>query len=361
MEDRVASSVDFEPTGLKGTTSLGFSGTLTMESLWRDERRFHLITRGNVDGIVSAAFFLARHPDIKVSFVTSGSGAVEALRRDIQSAEFFIVDLGATGDLVETIRHKVHLGAKIHVLDHHQQTEALDSEGDLEAYAKQGVSAAALSYRFLGLDGAHTHLAAVADVVEFCTGDERQRAELVHGKQRLLEEARILDFSWRLAVDDDRFRFQAARKLAEGLWPSQVPEVKRRYLQVLNEGRWERALDKVRHHLQIRNGVGVLRFGRYRTSLHGFGTRALSHVAEETGCRVALLVNSRKNLSSLSLRGVGPLYPAGVTPSGLNLGRFAEHFTLEYGVAGGGHPSSAGAKIHTRDLPAFIEQLHALA
>src|SRR5687767_12138658 len=63
---------------------------------WKDDRRTHLITRGNVDGIVSAAFFYARDPAVRVSFVTSTSAALDVVRRDIQSKDFFLVDLGIT-------------------------------------------------------------------------------------------------------------------------------------------------------------------------------------------------------------------------------------------------------------------------
>lgn len=333
-----------------------------MNLRWRDDRRYHLITRGNVDGIVSAALFYARVPEIKVSFVTSITGAMDALRRDIQSKEFFIVDLGATDELVHTIHFKARQGAKIHILDHHQQTETHfgPDNPDVDAVAEQGVSAAAVAYQFLGLDGNHEHLPALADIIEYCSSDALGRATDRFGFDRLAHEARILDFAWRLEVDDDRFRSTAARKLGEGKWPSEVPEIHRRYLQVLNEGRWERALDKVRARLQIKDGVGILRFGRFRTSLFGFGTRALSHVAEEQGCHVAVLVNSRKTLSSASLRGLGIEYAPGHRPP-LNLGLFVEDFTRENGVTGGGHPSSAGAKIYTRHVPEFLHQARALA
>lgn len=168
----------------------------------------------------------------------------------------------------------------------------------------------------------------------------------------------MLDYAWRLQVDDDRFRHQAARRLAEGLWPSEIGEIHRRFLQVVNEGRWERALAKVRSRLVVRDRVGVLRFGRYRTSLFGFGTRALSKVAEEEGCSVAVLINSRKQRSSLSLRGLGAEYSGTRVP--LNLGQFVSEFTAEHGFSGGGHPSSAGAKIHTRDVPQFLQEIHCL-
>lgn len=332
-----------------------------MATAWRDERRFHLITRGNVDGIVSAAFFYARWPDIRVSFVTSSSAALDVLRRDIQSREFYLVDLGVTQDLLKNVNDKVKAGAQVHILDHHQQSEERAPEADarVETVARQGISAATLAYEVLGLDGVHEHLAALADIVEYCHSVPLERAEVKHGSDRLAHEAQILDYSWRLEVDDDRFRQVAARKMAQGLWPSQIPEVHRRYLQMVNEGRWERALEKVRTRLIVRDRVGLLRFGRYRTSLYGFGTRALSAVAEEEGCTVAVLINSRKQLSSVSLRGVGPEYQV-PTKVPLNLGRFVDEFTQEFGLTGGGHPSSAGAKIHTRDVPVFLQQIYCL-
>lgn len=332
-------------------------------SLWRDERRFHLITRGNVDGIVSAALFLAKVPGLKVSFVTSTSGALDALRRDIQSQHFYVVDLGASPELVRTVQQKTEQGAHVHILDHHQQTveQFVGLPDGPETLAKEGVSAATLVYQFLGLGDDLGHLAAIADVVEYCESDTLYVAQDHYGEGRVADEARILDYAWRLQVDDDRFRMTAARHMAEGKWPSEVPEVKSRYLQVINEGRWERALDKVRSRMRIKNGVGVLQFGRYRTSLLGFGTRALSHVAAQEGCDVAVLLNSRKTLSSVSLRGVGPAYSKGALgPAPLNLGRFVEEFTLERGVMGGGHPSSAGAKIYTRDIPELLAQINAL-
>lgn len=327
---------------------------------WRDDRRFHLVTRGNVDGIVSAAFFYARYPDLKVSFVTTASAALDVLRRDIQSREFFVVDLGATGELVHGIHHKLKSGARVHVLDHHQQSEDWFGGVGTGDVAQQGVSAARLVHRFLNLDEEHEHLAALADLVEYCDGDDLRAAHARFGLDRLAAEARVLDFAWRLAVDDDRFRQTAARRLAEGRWPSEVPEIQRRYLQVINEGRWERALEKVRSRIRVRDGVGVLRFGRYRTSLHGFGTRAVAAVAEERGCHLALLLNSRKSLTSLSLRGLGPPYAPGVRPR-LNLGRFIQDFTDDHGVTGGGHPSSAGARIFTRDVPLLLDEIRAVA
>lgn len=336
------------------------SGHETAFAPWKDDRRTHMITRGNVDGIVSAAFFYARDPSVRVSFVTSSSAALDVVRRDIQSKEFFLVDLGVTPELLKNLQDKAKLGAKVHLLDHHQQTEAFanSTASDLDIHAYQGCSAASVTLDFLRVNHGAGRLAALADIVEYCQSPYLAKAEAEYGWERLREEARILDYSWRFMVDDDRFRQVAARKLAEGLWPSEVGEIHRRYLQVVNEGRWERALEKVRSRLVVKDRVGVLRFGRYRTSLFGFGTRALAKVAEEEGCSVAVMINSRKKRSSLSLRGVGAPY-AGARPP-LNLGEFVSDFTAEHGFSGGGHPSSAGAKIHTRDVPTFLQEVYCL-
>ncbi len=321
----------------------------------RDDRRLHLLTRGNVDGIVSAAMFLARDPKTKVSFVPSGDLAVDRLRKDISSDRFYLVDLGLTPRLIKTLNQKAKTQQDVTYLDHHQQSALhLDELRDgIEAVVETGRSAAAVAYEHLGLNGRHRHLVAIADLVEYCETERLAIARQEHGV-RVDDEARVLDFSWRAQVDDDRFRRTAAHQLSKGLWPTQVAPIKERYLRVVNEGRWDRALAKVRDRIEIRDNVGMLRFGRRKPSLFGFGSRAMTEVARECGVGVAVMLNRRNELSSASLRETGH-------GSQLDLGAFAEAFALQHGIVGGGHPQSAGAKIPTRSVPQFLKEVVCLA
>jgi hypothetical protein len=328
-----------------------------MELRPRDDRKTHLLTRGNVDGIVSAALFLARDPATKVTFVASGDLAVDVLRKDISSHEFYLVDLGLTPRLIKTLNDKSKGRQLVHYLDHHEQSglqlEELDDGA--EGVVRQGVSAAGVAFDHLGLPAGMRHLVALADLVEYCPSPLLSEVEEAVGPRRLEEEARILDFAWRYRVDDDRFRFQAARRLATGRWPSEVPEVRARYLQMVNEARWDRALERVRERVELKHNVALLRFGRRKPSLFGFGSRALAEVAREMGAEVAILMNRRSNVSSLSLRRTGR------APHALNLGQFVSEFTAEHGVVGGGHPHSAGAKIPTRAVGAFLHDVYCYA
>ncbi|MGH2670477.1 MAG: hypothetical protein ACRDH5_15415, partial [bacterium] len=275
-----------ESTLPPGARSLSASGTPAAE--WKDERRVHLLTRGNVDGIVAASFYLAALPDAKVSFVTSSSSAVELIRRDLSSRAFHLVDLGLTPRLAKTLNLKVKGGASVTFLDHHQQSGQYAGELDpaVEVHLAEGASAASMAHDHLGLNGPLTRLAALADFIEYCPSARLRDAWREFGPERIEEEARVLDFSWRMQVEDDRFRVLAARKLSAGAWPSEVPEVMRRYLQVRNEGRWERALARIRQRVTIRHDVAVLDFGRRKPSLFGFGSRALVAVAKEEECKV---------------------------------------------------------------------------
>lgn len=330
-----------------------------LELRQRDDRKLHLLTRGNVDGIISAALFLARDPGTRVTFVPSGDMAVDVLRKDISSHEFTLVDLGLTPSLIKTINDKAKTRQRVCFLDHHQQSgeqfRLLDPRTG--GHVKQGVSAAGVAYEYLGLNGAHKHLVALADLVEYCPSPLLAHYEGLVGRPRMLEEARMMDFAWRFRVDDDRFRIQAARRLAMGKWPSEVPEVKARYLQMVNEQRWDHALERVRERVELKHNVALLRFGRRRTSLFGFGSRALAEVAREMGASVAVLLNRRSNLSSLSLRRTG------LDPDGhdLNLGAFVADFTAHHGIVGGGHPHSAGAKVPTRAVPQFLREVYCFA
>lgn len=324
-------------------------GALSGEPAWRDDRDVHLLTRGNVDGIVSSAFFLARFPRGRVTYVPSSSQAVELLRRDLNSRSFFLVDLGISPRLARTIRMKEKTRQEVVCIDHHQQSAPYAGRlGDhAQVLVAEGVSAAALAHDAFGLNGSHEHLAAVADHVEYCASPYLARTAAAVGMERVDNEARVLDFAWRCQLDDDRFRAFAARRLSQGLWPSEVEEIRRRYFRVLNENRWQRAIERVRAHVVVRNGVAVLHFGKRKPSLLGFGTRALTSVAMERGCRLALLITERRRVTSIAMRSIGP--------QPVNLGRVAETFTAEFGVVGGGHPSSAGAKVLTRDLPMFLD------
>lgn len=325
----------------------------------RDDRRIHLLTRGNVDGIISAALFLARDPGTKITFVPSGDMAVDVLRKDIGSHHFYLVDLGLTPALRKTLNDKAKGKQGVTYLDHHEQSEGEARELDprLEAVVHQGLSAAGVAYAHLGMGAEYRHLVALADMVEYCPTQLLRDMQASVGKERMLQEAQMMDFAWRFRVDDDRFRLQAARRLAHGLWPSDVSEIKGRYLQMVNEGRWETALERVRERIELKHNVAVLRFGRHKTSLGGFGSRALAEVAKECGASVAVLLNRRNTISSLSLRRTA------WDPDGqdLNLGKFVSEFTAHHGIVGGGHPHSAGAKIPTKSVAEFMREVYCYA
>lgn len=321
-----------------------------------DQRAIHVITRGNVDGIVSSSFCFALHPDARVSYVPSATSAVDLLRKDLSTRHFFVVDIGLTPKLIKTLNLKGRTGQRITFIDHHQQTalHAHELHGHVEVVMGEGGSAASVALDHLAGRGLEvteelSRLAAVADLVEYGTSGHFVRALAEFGMERLEEEAEHLDFSWRLEIEDDRFRALTGRKLAKGVWPSEVGEVKRRYLQMVNENRWLKAQERVRSRVLFKNNVALLHFGKRKPSLLGFGTRALTSVAREAGASVAMLVNRRKDQASIALRATGE--------TDFNLGLFVEDFTRKYGVVGGGHPTSAGAKINARDLPFFLDEV----
>ena len=328
----------------------------SLDFSFADQRQVHVITRGNVDGIVSSSFCFALHPDARVSYVPSATSAVDLLRKDLSTRHFYVVDIGLTPQLVKTLNMKARTGQRITLIDHHQQTalHAHELGPHVEAVVGDGGSAASVALDHLaglGLDVTEelSRLAAVADLVEYGTSPHFYDAVKRFGLERLEDEAEHLDFSWRLEIEDDRFRALTGRKLAKGAWPSEVGEVKRRYLQMVNENRWLKAQERVRSRVLFKNNVALLHFGKRKPSLLGFGTRALTSVAREAGASVAMLVNRRKDQASIALRATGT--------TDLNLGLFVEDFTRKYGVVGGGHPTSAGAKINARDLPLFMDEV----
>lgn len=305
-----------------------------MDSFSRDDRDRHLITRGNVDGIVCASLFLRMFPQARVSFVTSPTAGAKVLSLDQNSSNVVLADLALVPDLEKGIRAIIP-EREVIAIDHHQPNAASDVRNTL--VVREGMSAASVLFHHLGIDSEMRKLVAIADLMEYCETDLLEEEIELHGLKRVFDEARILDFAWRLDIADDLFRAQASARLSQGPWPSEVGMIKRRYLQVVNEQRWPKALARVSSNLIIRGETAVLESHDKNRSLYGFGTRALVEVARKKGCNYAIMVNQRKQHSSVSLRGL--------QPDGVNLGRFVEDFTAVHGLEGGGHPTSAGARI----------------
>ncbi|MDD1743242.1 MAG: hypothetical protein LUO85_01295 [Methanomassiliicoccales archaeon] len=316
-----------------------------MDSFSRDDRDRHLITRGNVDGIVCASLFLRMFPQARVSFVTSPTAGAKVLSLDRSSSFVLLADLALVPDLENRIR-EILPGREVVTIDHHQPHATEEARSTL--VVREGMSAASVLYHHFRIDEEMRRLVAIADLMEYCETDLLGEEMEIHGVKRIFDEARVLDFSWRLDIADDQFRSQASARLSQGVWPSEVGMIRRRYLQVVNEQRWPKALARVTSNLTIRGETAVLESHDKNRSLYGFGTRALVEVARKKGCDYAIMVNQRKQHSSVSLRGL--------RPDGVNLGRFVEDFTAVYGLEGGGHPTSAGARIPVETTGLFLDQ-----
>ena len=120
----------------------------------------------------------------------------------------------------------------------------------------EGMSAAGVLYHFLNPSNRLKKLVAIADLMEYFETPILMEMMDDHGQQKVCEESRILDFSWRLNIEDDLFRMQAALHLSQGLWPSEVGPIKSRFVQVVNERRWPKALARAQ------SGMRRARVGR---------------------------------------------------------------------------------------------------
>lgn len=316
-----------------------------MDSLSRDDREKHLITRGNVDGIVSAAVFLNRFPNSRVSFITSPTAGARALSKDFTSNEIYLADVALVPGVAEAMATRRDR-QKVFLIDHHPTPD--DAAPNGVKVINEGMSAAGVLYHFLGSANRLKKLVAIADLVEYFETPILTEIMDDHGQQKVREESRILDFSWRLNIEDDFFRMQAALHLSQGSWPSEVGPIKRRFVQVVNEQRWPKALARAKSGMHVLGSVGIFDGTEKNRSLYGFGTRAIVEVAKRRGCRYAMMINERKIHTSISMRGM--------CANGTDLGRFVEDFTAIHGLEGGGHPSSAGARIPVERTEKFVEE-----
>lgn len=309
------------------------------------ERSRELITRGNLDGIVSAAVFLRRFPSSQVRFVTSPAAAA-ALLTSSDADHTYLADLSPAPSLAEAIEHAVRC-RRITLIDHHSYPKEHDW-----AIIDTSTSAAGLMYRYLGLDGMDA-VVAMVDLYEHGGSPLVSSVADVMGHEALRRESEMLDFAWRLNVKDDAFRLAAARRLSLGLLPSSIPCIAERHAKMVGRDGWRKALDSARRSLRRFGSAAVMEYSGRRPSFHGFGSRALTEAARQEGCRYAVLINHGGSESVVSLRSTAP--------GGVDLGRFVESFTAEHGMEGGGHPASAGARIPSSSADLLIERLAVLA
>lgn len=310
-----------------------------------DEGSKELITRGNLDGIVSAAVFLRRFPSATVRFVTSPAAAAPLLL-DSEAGHTFLADLSPAPSLAAAAERALR-SRPITLIDHHPISRHFDW-----AAIDGSASAAGIMYRKLEVGGMDA-VVAVADLYENGGGPlVRSAAERI-GIDALRRESEMLDFAWRLNVKDDVFRLFAAERLSHGFLPSAIPCIAERHAEMVRRDGWGKALNSVRRCLRRVGSTAVMEFGRRRPSFHGFGSRALTEAARQEGCRYAVMINRGEEESVVSLRSTAP--------GGIDLGRFIESFTAEHGMEGGGHPASAGARIPSSSAELLVDQLGAMA
>ena len=73
-------------------------------------------------------------------------------------------------------------------------------------------------------------------------------------------------------------------------------------------------------------------------------------MAKELGAHVSVLLKTRGNTTSVSLRKVSD-------ETDINLGAYLRKFSSKYGISGGGHPKAAGGKINSKDKKQFLQEL----
>ncbi len=208
-----------------------------------------------VDGIISAAVFLNRFPEGKVTFVASPATAARELSCDRSSDRVYIVDMSVTEALAGSY-HDRRKDQIVRFIDHHQASSYLAGISDI--MIDEGRSAAGSLHLELGSEPSMDGIVALADLAEMSNTDVLQRTIDRHGRRSIEDEVNVLDMSWRADVNDDPFRLRAAKHLSKAVMPSKVPEVLARYEHVLELGIWPRALDRVRRSIEKRGPLGNL-------------------------------------------------------------------------------------------------------
>lgn len=307
-----------------------------------------LLTRGNSDGIISAAMALRADPDIKTIFVSHAQLAVQWLRRDLDATDITVCDLGLNDALAAELSRRAKTGSRVVYLDHHATSPRYVPRLSprVDARIENDVSAAHLAWIHYGKPFDLELLAGLTDFIEGAISDVMLDTWDRLGPEQADLNAQALDWCWRLNVNDDAFRRLAAESLSTGRLPMECDSIRTRYEALVSSGRWNLAVERASERLRLNGGLAIL---EGQCGLYGFGSRALSEAARRAGASACVRAQHQGDQTHLSLRRT--------SSHATDLGLFVQDFTQEHGYEGGGHAAAAGGHIPRRRWGVFNREL----
>jgi RecJ-like exonuclease len=306
-----------------------------------------VLTHGDTDGICSAALARSIFPEAEIWFTRP-----IRLLRDLSAIEpgamVMIFDVAINESDKEKIFQKMkELAQRDEVLyvDHHPLPPGtLKKDFPVTQLALQtGASSSELVFRLLVQDSKSDldRVALWGAIADYCEDTDFVRERLnKYDRRTIYMEAGLLTQGIGEARGDYQFKRDLVIKLAQGIPPTEMPDVVERALRATKR-EWE-IYDYVKKHAVLEDNVAVVR----DLPSGSLGKCAL-YALGVTGADVGICTRVDKEEIDVSVRRR--------TDARINLDEMLRRITSRLGGSGGGHESAAGASIPNNTLENFLD------
>ncbi len=305
------------------------------------------MAHSDADGICAAAIAKARFPEADIWFTRP-----VALLKDLQAIQFGTVVIILDVAISET--HKTQIfqrikelarGDEVIYIDHHPLSPGT-LKNDVPATHishSTGASTSELAFRFFqsDIDPDLDRAALWGAISDYAVETDFVRAGLnKYDRRTIYMEAGLLSQALGEAAGDYHYKRDIVLKLAQGVPPSDIPEVVERAVKATKR-EWE-TWRYVKENAKKEGNLAII----FNLPVGSLGKAAL-YALGTTGADVGICTRTVENEVDLSAR-----RREGIE---IDLNTMLRHITARIGGSGGGHEGAAGATIPLEFFETFME------
>ncbi|MGQ9788351.1 MAG: DHHA1 domain-containing protein [Candidatus Hadarchaeaceae archaeon] len=308
-----------------------------------------ILTHGDTDGICAAALARYRFPDAEIWFTRP-----IRLLRDLNAIEpgtaVMIFDVAIDEANKDKIFQRMReLAQKDEVLyaDHHPLPPGtLKRDFPVTQFALDtGASSSELAFKLLIQDPKSDmdRVALWGAIADYCWDTEFVRGRMdKYDRRTIYMEAGLLTQGLGEAAGDYHFKRDIVIKLAQGIPPTEMPDLVDRALRATKR-EWD-VYEYVKKHVIVEDNIAVV----YNLPVGSLGKAAL-YALGITGADVGICTRVKKDDVDISIRRR--------TESKIDLNELLRHITARVGGSGGGHEGAAGATVPVNLLETFLDTI----
>jgi RecJ-like exonuclease len=308
-----------------------------------------ILTHGDTDGICAAALARSRFPDAEIWFTRP-----IRLLRDLNAIEpgtaVMIFDVAIDEAHKEQIFQRMReLAQKDEVLyaDHHPLPPGtLKRDFPVTQFALDtGASSSELAFKLLIQDPKSDmdRVALWGAIADYCEDTDFVRDRLnKYDRRTIYMEAGLLSQGLGEAAGDYHFKRDIVIKLAQGVPPTEMPDLVDRALKATKR-EWE-IYEYVKKHVIVEDSIAIV----YNLPVGSLGKAAL-YALGITGSEIGICTRVKKDEVDISVRRR--------TGGKIDLNELLRHITARIGGSGGGHEGAAGATVPVNLLETFLDTI----